>query len=435
MSYDTGNPVGSMDPRDLYDNAENLDKLVNGDQPFYPDRLGNLRISLSGMQAQFTAAEAGRAADFDAFLTASGFSWLGDYGAGLTFTSRSQYTVRDGYAYRLSDSVTLPYTTTGNWAVEVANFQAFSADDVLRQDLADQGDADKGSALIGHEPTGETVSEALTRIDSDLQQLEEEIANIPAQLLDTLRIDVSAAATINLTADAPNTRHINIVGSGVTIAGFTVAAGLCYFARFDGSGTLANSANLVTQRGANLSYNAGTTCVIRATANNQVEILFFVLGSVDQMLHVRDVKASGTDGGTFTSGAWRTRDLNTVLTNSIPGASLTANQITLPAGTYDVTALAPHYQNGSSNATIARARLYSITSDVQLATGPHTRLNGSNAAGQPHSPVIGRFTLTASSVIELQHYTGQTKNTDGFGAAFGMGESEIYSDVIIRRID
>lgn len=154
----------------------------------------------------------------------------------------------------------------------------------------------------------------------------------------------------------------------------------------------------------------------------------------DRFLHVRDQKASGTDGGTFTSGAWRTRDLNTVLTNTIPGASLVSNQITLPAGTYEVDALAPHYQNGSSNATIAKARIYDITGSAQLATGPHTRINGSSAAGQLLSPARGRFMLAVASVVELQHYTTQTKNTDGFGAAMSIGEPEIYSDVIIRRI-
>ena len=55
-------------------------------------------------------------------------------------------------------------------------------------------------------------------------------------------------------------------------------------------------------------------------------------------LHIQDQKPQGTNGGTFTSGAWRTRDLNTVLTNTITGASLSANQITLPAGKYYVEA-------------------------------------------------------------------------------------------------
>jgi len=51
MSYDTGNPVPSIDPRDLDDNAENLDNLVNGVDAVYPDRLGVMRKSYAGMEA------------------------------------------------------------------------------------------------------------------------------------------------------------------------------------------------------------------------------------------------------------------------------------------------------------------------------------------------------------------------------------------------
>ena len=56
-------------------------------------------------------------------------------------------------------------------------------------------------------------------------------------------------------------------------------------------------------------------------------------------LHVRDEKAANTPGGTFTASAWQKRDLNTVKTNQISGASLASNQITLPAGTYHVMGL------------------------------------------------------------------------------------------------
>lgn len=47
---------------------------------------------------------------------------------------------------------------------------------------------------------------------------------------------------------------------------------------------------------------------------------------------IQDQKSSGTDGGTFTSGAWRTRTLNTTVLNTIgAGFSLSSNQFTLAA--------------------------------------------------------------------------------------------------------
>lgn len=148
MAYDTLNPVPSTDPRDLYDNAAITDKYVNGDQPFVPDRLGKQRRTWKGMEEDFNNDQEARATQFDQFLEASAFVWLGDYGAGITFTSRSQYLVRDGYAYRLADSTTLPYTTTGNWAIEQAKFSLVNTDDVLRQDLASTAE-NAGAKLVG----------------------------------------------------------------------------------------------------------------------------------------------------------------------------------------------------------------------------------------------------------------------------------------------
>lgn len=47
-TYNTGNPLGSSDPRDLYDNAENLDKSLNSDADSWTDRLGKERPTIAG---------------------------------------------------------------------------------------------------------------------------------------------------------------------------------------------------------------------------------------------------------------------------------------------------------------------------------------------------------------------------------------------------
>lgn len=160
MAHNTNNPVGSTDPRDLYDNAGNLDKFVNGDAPFYPDRLGKQRKSWSGIEDDFSRAQEGREAAFQQvqsgrevafqeFLESSGFYRLGDYGSGLEFTARNQYLIRDGYAYRVANATTLPYVTTGNWALESEKFSLFSQDDILRQDLSNTADPKKGVSIAG----------------------------------------------------------------------------------------------------------------------------------------------------------------------------------------------------------------------------------------------------------------------------------------------
>lgn len=56
MSYDTGNPVPSKDPRDLVDNAENMDEAVNGIGDNWTDRLGNSRPTLKRLEDDYPNA-------------------------------------------------------------------------------------------------------------------------------------------------------------------------------------------------------------------------------------------------------------------------------------------------------------------------------------------------------------------------------------------
>lgn len=123
MAYNTGNAIGSNDPRDLFDNAGNLDKLVNGPAQSYPDRLGVSRKSLAGMEA-----------DFQTFLLASGYQDIGEYPAIPTITARNQIFLRAGEYYRVAAPTALPFTVTGVWATDEP-FLVAVGDAVLRQDL------------------------------------------------------------------------------------------------------------------------------------------------------------------------------------------------------------------------------------------------------------------------------------------------------------
>src|SRR5690554_5034391 len=132
-TYNTQNPLGSSDPRDLYDNAENLDNLVNGEQAAYNDRLGQVRKSWAGIEQ-----------DWQQFLLDQGYQELGAYEDGpLTIEQLNQVFSRDGFMYRLSPSVGVPYTTQGadqaSWDAEKENF--VQIDFVTAQNLADERQA------------------------------------------------------------------------------------------------------------------------------------------------------------------------------------------------------------------------------------------------------------------------------------------------------
>jgi len=141
------------------------------------------------------------------------------------------------------------------------------------------------------------------------------------------------------------------------------------------------------------------------------------------ILHVQDQKTSGTSGGTFTAGDWRTRDLNAVLLNTIVGASLSANQITLPAGTFWIFASAP-----AREVQRHQARFYNVTDTAVECVGTPEQVADNN---QSRSFIISRFTIAAAKTFELQHQCSTTDVTLGFGTAGNFNETEIYSDVRI----
>ena len=145
------------------------------------------------------------------------------------------------------------------------------------------------------------------------------------------------------------------------------------------------------------------------------------------LLHVREEQTSGTDGGTFTSGAWRTRTLNTTKTNEITGASLAANKITLPAGTYYIQARAP-----AMNTNKHKARLYNDTDSSVILAGTGGR-SGSSVTNVDF--VEGRFTLAAEKDVVLQHIAETTAATIGFGqGTVFAGLTEVFSEVFIWKI-
>lgn len=146
-------------------------------------------------------------------------------------------------------------------------------------------------------------------------------------------------------------------------------------------------------------------------------------------IHVREEQTSGTAGGTFTSGSWQTRVLNTEVSDSDNLASVSSNQITLPAGTYEFRATAPH------NGGLAALRVQDVTNSVTLGAGSSI---SSTAAGEPFgnavSECVGRFTLAGSAAIEVQHQTSATKTTDGLGLAGSFGVNEIFAEIILRKV-
>ena len=148
-----------------------------------------------------------------------------------------------------------------------------------------------------------------------------------------------------------------------------------------------------------------------------------------QLLHVRQEVNAGTDSQTLSNSGANTRILNTVKTNEITGASLSSNEITLPAGTYFCLASAPAYLTSNH-----QCRLFNTTdsADVLEGTTEHAWNNGYTVT---HSFLRGRFTISGTKGFTLRHYVGQTKNDSGGGTSFaGGGSKNIYAEVMIWKV-
>lgn len=148
-----------------------------------------------------------------------------------------------------------------------------------------------------------------------------------------------------------------------------------------------------------------------------------------QLLHVREEQAAGVNGtSTMTTGAWRTRVLNTVTTNEISGASLASNQISLPAGVFYGIGRCCNY---SSNYTIIKFR--NVTDSADLMIGDNCYFSTATAGAddtQSWLEVSGRFTLAAAKTIELQ----MQSSAAGRNIGINLGVINVYSDVKIFKV-
>jgi hypothetical protein len=178
-----------------------------------------------------------------------------------------------------------------------------------------------------------------------------------------------------------------------------------------------------------VDLNGGTTGQVLAKASGtDLDFTWSAASSVLTRAVFTDEKAQGTHGGTFTTGAWRTRDINTTQYNNITSASIASNQITLPAGTYELNATCP-----AVDINQFASRLYNITDSSVTILGSSTYSDQADSSNQTPSFITGIFTIAGTKVFEIQNQGGFTKTTVGFGLATNY-QAETYTIVSITKI-
>lgn len=152
---------------------------------------------------------------------------------------------------------------------------------------------------------------------------------------------------------------------------------------------------------------------------SQQSVSQHIIGRGAPAFVLEDQKSSGTNGGTFSSGAWRTRDLNTEVRDVLGIVSISSNEFT-PTEDCWVSWSAPA---GRSNGH--QTRLYNSTDSTVAGTGT-AETNETGAPEQTRS--FGAALCTAGKTYRIEHRTATSRSSDGFGLALSF-TTEIYTRV------
>ena len=291
-------------------------------------------------------------------------------------------------------------------------------------------DANPGSGIEGSAVPAAAIEQPQREIEAFIVA-----AGIPplsgdlTQLLQAFKklIQKQSANAFTTTGTAPNFTLTPSPALGV------YGAGQRFRVKFHAAGAGADQLNVSALGNKALKQydNKGAKVAAIIAANQLVDVEFDGIDMVlldplppsSGYMHVRDEKPNGTTGGNSVSGSQR-RTLNTVLRNTIPGASLASNIITLPAGTYRVFATAP-----AATQVIHKAFLQNETDATTLFVGTS---EDPGADSMTRSIVMGSFTLAVSKNISLFHYISGAAVV-GLGAPTSAGLVEVYAEIILTK--
>ena len=157
-------------------------------------------------------------------------------------------------------------------------------------------------------------------------------------------------------------------------------------------------------------------------------------GNTGKVAYLVDEKPDTTAGGTFTSGSWQHRDLNTSYYDTI-GMTFGTNTFIFPdqVGTYYIDWSCP-----AMTVVGHQSRLYNITSAavVKHGTSSRTMLNAAYNDAWTVSLSYGSalVSLSATATFKIEHQCSTTRATYGLGDNVDFGGVELYTTVKILQI-
>ena len=228
--------------------------------------------------------------------------------------------------------------------------------------------------------------------------------------------DKGTRVVMNSASATTITVNTSLFSAGDTLILQNINTGVCTVTA--GTATVSTAGSLaIPQNGSGVLYftSAG------------VSIFYPSAGVTNQVAIFNETQASGTNGGTATSGSFVKRTLNTTIVNEITGCSIASSVITLPAGTYVVQGFGTAFGSGLG---VMKTRLRNTTDAT-------TTQQGTNAFTTADVMIVSefnaRFVITASKNFEVQTQVGATVATNGYGPAVAFGD-EVYSQIIITKV-
>ena len=208
-----------------------------------------------------------------------------------------------------------------------------------------------------------------------------------------------------------------IVGAGFTLdaSGASVTAGVGTFSSLNASAS-GLTGTLPALDAANLTSIPAANIVGVCTSGLSKTGGFGKFSSYALLAKVHDSGTSTTYFGAYTTGAWRTRDIDTDVSDEDGIVTISSNQFTLQAGNYRI-------RYGATSYTVNRhaLRLRNVTDTSTVGYGVAT-------FGYSYSPILFsegtvRVSIASAKVFEVQGYPETTKASNGMGFAMVNGSS------------
>ena len=162
-----------------------------------------------------------------------------------------------------------------------------------------------------------------------------------------------------------------------------------------------NGTTVFGDSGDTFSIPAGVTITNSGTATG--------FGMFSSYAIICDQKSSGTVSGTFTSGSYQTRDLNTEITDPDGIVSIASNEFTLGAGSYLIEWSAPAVW-----VTAHKSRLYDVTGTAEVQLGA-PEYSHSTSPTSNVSLGSARVSPSGSNAYRIEHRCATTRSVNCLG--------------------